>query len=75
MAHMSEDEAAGLDELFTKTTPAGDSSKPGVFARQKEMVVALDSFTARYLEARMLATKRSPAELISDMVRKELAAL
>jgi hypothetical protein len=75
MAYMTEDEAARLDELFTKTTPKVDTSQPGVFARQKEMVVALDSFTARYLEARMLATKRSPAELISEMVRKELAAL
>jgi hypothetical protein len=74
MAHMTEDEANRLDELFTKTTPKVDPSKPGVFAHQKNMVVALDSFTSRYLEARMLATKRSPSELISEMVRKELAA-
>jgi predicted nucleic acid-binding protein len=54
--------------------PKVDPSRPGVFAHQKNMVVALDSFTSRYLEARMLVTKRSPSELISEMVRKELAA-
>jgi hypothetical protein len=74
MVNMPEDEADRLDELFTKTTPKADPSKPGVFARRKEMVVVLDSFTSRYLEARMLATKRSPSELILEMVRKELAA-
>jgi hypothetical protein len=31
----------GLHALFTTTTSKADPSKPGVFARRKEMVVAL----------------------------------
>ena len=69
---MTEAEAARLDELYTETTPAVDLEKPGIFARQKDMAVVLDEFTSRYLASKMIATKRSPAELISDMVRKEL---
>ena len=72
MAHMTEEEAARLDEKYTQTTPAIDTEKPGLFARQKDMVVVLDEFSARYLSSKMIATKRSPSELISDMVRNEL---
>ena len=74
MTKMTEEEAARLDELYTVTTPSIDLEKPGIFARQKDMAVVLDEFSSRYLISRMIATKRSPAELISDMVRKELKA-
>jgi len=36
------------------------------------MLVALDQLSAQYLQARMLATKQSPTEIISDMIRREL---
>jgi hypothetical protein len=75
MAKMTEAEATRLDEYYTTTTQDFDSGKPGVFARQKDMAVVLDEFTSKYLASKMLATKRSPAELISDMVRKELASV
>ena len=74
MAIMSEKEADRLDELYTITTPAVNPDKPGIFARQKDMVVVLDEFTSRYLSSKMLATKRTPSELISEMVHKEIQA-
>jgi hypothetical protein len=74
MATMKEEDAARLDELYTKTTPSVDPAKLGIFARQKDMAVILDEFTSRYLTSKMLATKRSPTELISDMVHKEIQA-
>ena len=74
MAIMTEEEASRLDELYTKTTPPVNSEKPGIFARQKGMTVILDEFTSGYLASKMLATKRSPAELIADMVHKEIRA-
>jgi hypothetical protein len=36
MDYMTKDEAACLDELFTKTTPKVDTIHLGVFARQKK---------------------------------------
>jgi hypothetical protein len=75
MAIMSEKEAERLDELYTKTTPVVNPDKPGIFARQKDMVVILDEFTSRYLSSKMLATKKTPSELISEMVHNEIQAV
>ncbi|MDR2185691.1 MAG: hypothetical protein LBO80_08540 [Treponema sp.] len=37
------------------------------------MMVILDQLSAQYLTAKMLATKQSPTEIISNMVRRELS--
>jgi len=74
MPYMTEDEATQLDELYTRTTPKVDTSKPGVFAERKNMAVVLDDFSTRYLVSRMSITKKSPTELISDLIRKEVVA-
>ena len=60
MPHMTEDEAARLDELYTTTTPMVDFSKPGVFSGRKNIAIVLDDFSTQYLMARMLATKKLP---------------
>jgi hypothetical protein len=39
------------------------------------MLVPLDLFSTQYLQARMLATKQTPTELISEMVRERIAAV
>jgi len=72
MARMTEEEANRLDEELTKTTPTFTSGEQGVFARQRDMVVVLDSVTSRYLTSQMIATKKNPADIISDMVRREM---
>jgi hypothetical protein len=74
MANMTEEEAARLDEYYTTHTADFRSGKPGVFAQKKAMAVVLDEFTARYLTAKMLATKQTPAEQIADMVKEKLLA-
>ena len=74
MARLTEEEATRLDELYTKNPPDVDPSRPGFFARQKGMTVTVDEFTARYLTAKSITTKHTPAELISDMVRRDIAS-
>ena len=74
MEHMTEDEAARLDEFYTNTTQDFNSGKPGFFARQKNMAIVVDEFTARYLTAKSIATKHTPAELISNMVHRDIAS-
>jgi hypothetical protein len=39
------------------------------------MMVILDQLSAQYLTAKMLATKQSPTEIISDMIRREIGLL
>lgn len=74
MAIMSEKEAARFDNLYTNTTPEVNPDKPGIFARQKDMVVVLDDFASRYLMSKMIATKKSPSELITEMVNRDIQA-
>jgi hypothetical protein len=73
MPILTDEEADALDELLTKTTPELDPKVQGPFIRSRETMVALDTFSAEYLKAKMLATKKTPAELISDMIRREMA--
>jgi hypothetical protein len=72
MARMTEKEAAALDDLLTKTTPRL-TGIPGIFARQKALLGALDSVAANYIKTKAEAAHKSPAEIIGQMVRKELA--
>jgi len=71
---MTEEEAEKLDDFYTNTTQDFNSGTPGFFARQKAMAIVVDEFTARYLTAKAIATKNTPAELILDMIHKEIAS-
>jgi hypothetical protein len=73
MSDMTEQEAWDLDELLTKTTPEVDPMIQGPFIKHRNMIVILDHLSAEYLTAKMLATKQSPTEIISGMVRRELS--
>ena len=77
MPILTEEEAEALDELLTDTIPEANPNIEGPFIKnyRRSMMVALDQFSATYLQARMLATKQTPAELISNMIQKEIAAV
>jgi hypothetical protein len=73
MSDMTEQEAEELDDLLTKTTPELSPTVEGPFIKYRNMMVVLDHLSAEYLTAKMLATKQSPTEIISNMVRRELS--
>ena len=73
MAKMTDEEADALDELWTRTTPEIDVSKPGFLTRKGFTMISLDTVTATYLQAKAAVSHRSPSEIISDLIRKELA--
>jgi len=74
MAKMTDEEANALDELWTRTTPEIDISKPGFLTRKGFTMVSLDPVTATYLQAKATVSHHTPSEIISELVRKELAA-
>jgi hypothetical protein len=80
MKDLTEEEYDALDEYYTENPPKVDPSKNGTgfFTRQKMASAArsitVDSRTAEYLLSKALASHKTPAEIISDMVQKELAA-
>ena len=71
MPKMTEEEADALDELVTKNPPRVDPSK----ARHVSRMVALDDFSADYLLSVSSATHKTPADIISDLVREKLAVV
>jgi len=73
MSDMTEEEAWELDELLTRTTPEVDPGIQGPFIKHRNRMVILDQLSAEYLTAKMLATKQSPTEIISNLIRKELS--
>jgi hypothetical protein len=73
MSDMTEEEAYELDDLLTKTTPEVDPAVQGPFIKHRNMMVILDQLSAQYLTAKMLATKQAPTEIISNMIRHEMA--
>jgi len=73
MTDLTEEEADALDEYFTKNLPKVVSGRGGITTRQGFRMVAIDHLSEDYLLTMALATKKSPTELIGDMVREKLA--
>ncbi|MDR3171003.1 MAG: hypothetical protein LBU17_05155 [Treponema sp.] len=71
---MTNEEYAALDKLLTETTPEL-TGIPGVFATQRALLNYLDSVAANYILTRSEATNQTPAQVIGNMVRKEIAAM
>jgi hypothetical protein len=73
MSDMTEQEAWELDDLLTSTTPEISPATEGPFIKHRNRMVILDHLSAEWLKAKMLATKQSPTEIISNIVRRELS--
>ena len=69
---MTDEEADALDELLTKTTPRIKVGEGGVFTRQRDLLNALDPITANYIRSQAEIKQQSPAQVIGDLVLKEL---
>jgi hypothetical protein len=75
MPGMTDEEADNLDEYYTKNTIMPVPDKPGFFARQKAAhIVSIDELTAGYLIAKAIAVRKTPSEIIGDLVRREMSA-
>ena len=71
---MTEEEAEYWDEYYTNNTIMPDMSKPGFFARKYGMTVKLDPETTRFLAAQAESTKKTPSQIIKEMVQERIAA-
>ena len=70
---MTEEEADALDEELTHTIPKVDFGKPDIFLRQRELLSILNPTTADYIMTRALATRQTPAQIISELVNEKIA--
>ena len=74
MRDMTEEEYDALDERLTKNPPEIDVMGAGFFSRKGIQVISLDENTAKILNAKAIASRQTPSEIIASMLRKELAA-
>jgi len=75
MAYMTEEEAEALDEELTRTVPKVDFSKPDIFIQQREFLKLLNPTAADYIMTRALATHKTPAQIIGELVDQKIAAI
>ena len=81
MPDLTEEEYDDLDEKWTKNPPKPGPNGTGFFAQRKLALavqaarsITVDSFTADYLLTKAIADHKTPAEIICEMVQKEIAA-
>ena len=72
MKEMTDHEAEYLDDYYTENTIMPDMSKPGYFTRKYGMTITLDSETTQMLSVYAEKTHKTPAEVVSELIRKEL---
>jgi hypothetical protein len=72
MSVMTDEEADALDELLTKTTPRL-TNIPGIFARQRALLGALDDVAANYILTKAEAFHKTPSAIIGELVREKIA--
>ena len=74
MKEMTDEEADYWDEFFTKNPPKVDPAKRGgYFTRQRELLNVLDEAAADYILTKAQAAKKSPAQIIGELVRREIS--
>jgi hypothetical protein len=81
MPDLTEEAYDALDEKWTKNPPKPGPNGTGFFAQRKADLAAqsarsitIDSFTADYLLTKAIAAHKTPADIIGDMVREQIAA-
>jgi len=72
MKDMTEEEYDALDERLTKTVPTLSKTKTGFFSRKGSQAIILDEETAKILNAKAIASRQTPSEIVISILRKEL---
>jgi hypothetical protein len=76
MPRMTDEEADYWDEYYTKNPPVPGPNGTGYFSKRRAAArtITIDDFSADYLMVKAMDAHKTPAEIISDMVQKEIAA-
>ena len=76
MARMTDEEADALDEYYTKNPPTPGPNGSGFFTKQRKTArsITIDELSADWLLTKAIADHKTPADIVGDMVRREIAA-
>ena len=71
---MTDDEYDALDEELTRTIPKLGANGTGFLSQREMRSLGFTNLTVNYLLAKAAATNKSPAQIIDELVYKDLAA-
>ncbi|MDR2482857.1 MAG: hypothetical protein LBD08_04410 [Treponema sp.] len=74
MARMTEEEAWALDEFVTNNEIELGPNGSGWISQREMRLMGLNNLSVSYLMARAKADSKSPAQIINELVSKELSA-
>jgi hypothetical protein len=78
MPDLTDEEYDALDEYYTKNPPKlSGNGKSGFFAKRAEKgstLIFVDDLSANWLRIKATAGHTTPEAIISELVRKEIAA-
>jgi hypothetical protein len=72
MRDMTDEEYDALDERLTKTNPTLGHTGTGFFSHKGSQVIFLDEKTAQILNAKAIASQKTPSEIVASLIREEL---
>jgi hypothetical protein len=75
MRDMTDEEYDALDERLTSAVPTLGPNGTGFFSRKGFQVVGLDENTAKILNAKAIASRQTPSEVVAYMRGKRLPRL
>jgi hypothetical protein len=71
---MTEEEYDALDEELTRTIPTLGPNGTGFLSQREMRLMGLTNLSVNYLLTKAAADHKSPAQIIDELVSKELAA-
>jgi hypothetical protein len=73
MTDITAEEAEALDEQWTKNTPRLKPNGSGFISLRNARLMGLDDLSMDYLITRSEATKKSPGQIIGELIREKIA--
>ena len=72
MTDLTDKEAAMLDEYYSTHIPKVGPNEGGFFANRTCALMPVDELSAAYIRSAAEAARKTPMEVIGELVRKEL---
>jgi hypothetical protein len=71
---MTDEEYDALDEELTRTVPKLGPNGTGFISQREMRFLGFTNLTVNYLLSKAAANRKSPAQIIDELVSKDLAA-
>ena len=71
---MTEQEAWELDDLLTRTDPELGPNGTGFLSQRDARLMGMDTLSINYLMTKAAADKKTPAQIIGEMIRERITA-